>query len=81
MITGHFIQLEQPRRLVFIGSPYVRNVEECIRAGLKISQICEYDVTREFIFMGGWDTERADRRNDSRRYAADSRCVTMLSTA
>ena len=54
------MRLNEPRRLMFIGSPHVRNVEDCIRAGLKISQICEYDVTREFIFMGGWDTNRED---------------------
>jgi len=58
---GHFLKLNEPRRLMFVGSPHVRNVEECITAGLKISQICEYDVTREFIFTGGWDASREEQ--------------------
>ncbi|XP_067930595.1 guanylate cyclase soluble subunit beta-2-like [Watersipora subatra] len=48
---GHFVMLNEPRRLLFVGSPYVRNIQECCNAGLKLSQISSYDATREFILM------------------------------
>lgn len=49
--------IDQPRRLMFIGSPFVRSVEECNSAGVKISQISNYDVTREFILKGYRDSD------------------------
>jgi len=57
-LPGHFVQLREPRRLLFIGSPYVRGIDECVEARLKISQISEYDVTREFMLAGGWEGQK-----------------------
>ena len=58
--------MNEPRRLLFIGSPHVRNIDECCEAGLKVSQISEYDATREFIFDGDVNRKKIEiqTRND-----------------
>lgn len=55
--------MNQPRRLMFVGSAHVRTIEECCEAGLRLSQLSEYDVTREFILMDGWESTRARLSN------------------
>lgn len=67
--------IDGPRRLMFVGSPFVRSVAECDFAGVKISQISNYDVTREFILKGYNDS---DEKLTKYKEAGDSSRATLM---